>query len=485
MQPSIAILKFGNNFVEYGIPVAEYRLNPFFPQSMTTRRNFLKRSAAAVAGAALTPYLMSSAQPVRAQAASDRLRVGCVGLGGQGRGNAHDFSNLTDVVAICDLDSEFGLAQTLNNTNIGRIRDGQRQGTPDSYKDYRRVLERNDVDIVSIGTTDQWHVKIAVEALQAGKHVFCEKPLTLTIEECQLMRNAAKKFPNLKVQIGSQQRSQKDQFATACLMIRKGMLGDITKMVVDIGGGDVGGPFQKGTPPAHFDFMTWLGQCPVVEYIPQRTHGNYRWWYEYSGGKFTDWGAHHIDFAHWALNEIAEGQGPISAKPIVAEHPVEFKDGYPLVDDRFNTSHRFEISFKFANGTEMLVVSHSQDGNGILVEGTKGRIHVNRERINGRPIQDGLHRSLTEEDFTGLFNGKGFDGWHKRNFITCIKDGGLPVSDVFSHIQSMISCHLCEISVRLGRELKWDPKEEKIIGDEQAVKFVAREVRRGFEIPRV
>jgi hypothetical protein len=166
---------------------------------MTNRRQFLKRSAAAVAGAALTPYLLSSAQPVRAQAPSDRLRVGCVGVGGMGRGNAHDFSNLTDVVAICDVDAEFGIAQTLNNPHIGTIRDGQRQGRPDSYKDYRRILDRDDIDIVSIGTTDQWHVKIAVEALQAGKHVFCEKPLSLTIEECQLMRNAAKKFPNLKM----------------------------------------------------------------------------------------------------------------------------------------------------------------------------------------------------------------------------------------------------------------------------------------------
>ena len=451
----------------------------------TNRRQFLKGSSAAVAGATLTPYLLSSAQPVRAQAPSDRLRVGCVGVGSMGRGDAHDFSNLADVVAICDVDSEYGIAETLKNPTIGKIRDGKRQGAPDTCKDYRRILDRNDIDIVSIVTTDPWHVKICIEALQAGKHVFCQKPLTLTVEEGQLTRNAVKKYPKLVFQIGSQQRSQRDQFATACLMVRKGMLGEIRKMTVDIGGGDVGGPFQKTTPPDSLDFDMWLGQCPVVEYIPQRVHYQFRWWYEYGGGKFTDWGAHHIDFAHWALNEVAEGQGPVSFNPIKANHPVPFKDGYPTVDDCYNTSHEFEISCKFASGVEMLVVNNSRDGNGILIEGTRGRIHVDRGRIRGRGFEDGVQNSLTEDDFTELFNGKKFDGWHKRNFIDCIREGGLPISDVISHIQAMNSCHLCAIAARLGREIKYDPKTEKILGDDQASTFLAREWRKGFEIPRV
>jgi len=455
----------------------------------TNRRQFfgqfLKNSSAAVAGAALTPYLLSSAQPIRAQAPSDRLRVGCVGVGGMGRGNANDFSRLADVVAICDVDSEYGIAETLNHPNIGKIRDGKKEGNPDSYKDYRRILDRNDIDIVSIGTTDQWHVKIAIEALQAGKHVFCEKPYSLTVEEGELTRNAVKKYPNLVFQVGTQQRSQRDQFATACLMVRKGMLGEIKRMTADIGGGGRGGPFQKTTPPDSLDFNMWLGQCPVVEYIPQRVHRTFRYWYEYSGGTLTDWGAHHVDFVHWALNEVAQGQGPVSFEPIVAEHPIPLKDGYPTVDDCYNTLNRFEILCKFASGPEMLVVSHSQDGNGVLIEGTQGRMHVNRERIKGGPIENGLQNSLTEDDFTELFNGKKFDGWHKRNFIDCIREGGLPISDVVSHIQAMNSCHLCAIAARLGRKIEWDPKTEKILSDDQAATFLARECRKGFEIPRV
>lgn len=452
---------------------------------MYNRRNFLKRTSVAAAAASFVPYVFTSARSVRAQAASDRLQIGYVGLGGMGRGDANDFTRLGDVVAIADVDSEYGLARTLGDQNIGKKVNGQKIGQPDAYKDYRRILERKDIDIVGISTTDAWHVKIAIEALQAGKHVFCQKPLTLTLEEGQLIRNACKKFPNLVFQVGTQQRSQKDQFARACLMIRKGMLGDIKKITADIGEGDVGGPFQKVAPPESLDWDFWLGQCPKTDYMRARAHGTFRWFYEYSGGKFTDWGAHHIDFAHWALGEDKEGCGPISFKPIIAEHPVAFENGYPTVDDRYNTSNRFDIQCTFASGVEMNVCSHSENGNGILIEGTKGRMHVNRERIKGKPIEDRLFEQLTEDDYKELCNGKSFDGWHKMSFIRCIKDGGLPISDVYSHVQAMQSCHLCAIAARLNREIKWDPKAEKILGDEQADAFFAREQRSGFEIPRV
>jgi len=448
----------------------------------TNRRQFLERCSA-VAGAAAVPYLFSSAQPVRAQAPSDQLRVGCIGVGAMGRANAQDFSRFCDVAAIADVDSEYGIAETLRHPRIGTIRSGQKEGNPDSFQDYRRILDREDIDIVSIGTPDHWHVKIAIEALQTGKHVFCEKPLTLTVEEGELIRNAVKRYPNLVFQVGSQQRLQKNQFATACLMVRKGMLGEIKRMTVDIGGGGSGGPFEKTTPPDSLDFDRWLGQCPVVEYIPQRVHRTFRYWYEYSGGTLTDWGAHHVDFVHWALGEVAPGQGPVSFEPIVAEHPISLKDGYPTVDDCYNTLNRFEILCKFASGVELLVCSHSQDGNGVLIEGTQGRMHVNRERIKGKPIEDGLQNSLTEDDFTELFNGRKFDNSHKRNFINCIREGGLPVSDAVSHVQAMNSCHLSVIAARLGREIKWDPKTEKVIGDDQAATFLARERRAGYDIP--
>ncbi|MDO4559192.1 MAG: Gfo/Idh/MocA family oxidoreductase, partial [Planctomycetia bacterium] len=169
------------------------------------------------------PAISTSRVLAAMQGANDRLRMGCIGVGSMGKGDAGDFSNLVDVVAIADVDSEYGLAQTLADEGIGTKRDGQRVRQPDAYGDYRKILERNDIDVVSIVTTDPWHVKIAVEALMSGRHVFCQKPLTLTIEEGQLIRAACKKYGSQVFQVGTQQRAQKDQFALACLMVRKGL----------------------------------------------------------------------------------------------------------------------------------------------------------------------------------------------------------------------------------------------------------------------
>jgi predicted dehydrogenase len=245
----------------------------------------------------------------------------------------------------------------------------------------------------------------------------------------------------------------------------------------------------------------WLGQAPLVDYLAtpevndqrrkdawprnSRTHYEFRWWYEYSGGKFTDWGAHHVDCAMWALNLLEDGQGPVKFKPLIFDHPVPYKDGYPTESDRYNTSHNFDIECTFADGLVMNVVSNSRNGNGILFEGTEGRIHVNRERIRGGKfdeIKDRIKELFPEEEYSKLFNGKPF-GWHKGNFIACIREGGLPVSDVYSHINAMNVCHLCAISARLGREVVWDSKNEKT-SDTQSQSFLAREQRKGYEISR-
>ncbi|MDR3109655.1 MAG: Gfo/Idh/MocA family oxidoreductase [Planctomycetaceae bacterium] len=455
---------------------------------MSARREFLKKTVTITGAATFVPYILSSAQPGIAQAVSDQLRVGVVGLGGMGRGDAIDFSKLADVVALCDVDSEYGIAQAKKNGDINRL-------NPDTYKDYRKVLERKDIDIISIATVDHWHVKIAIEALMAGKHVFVQKPLTLTIEEGQLIRSALKKYPKLIFDVGTQQRWQRYQFATAALMVRKGVLGKIVKMTADIGPCPVEGPFKKATPPESLDWNFWQGQCKPVEYITKRCHNDFRWWNEYSGGRFTDWGAHHVDFVHWALGLEQEGQGPSTVTPISVTNQVDFKDGYPTADNRFNTCPEFEVSCKMPNDVEMIVCSRSKDGNGILIEGTKGRIHVSRGRIAGKPFEEKWHENvIKEEDYIALAHGKPFqvpegewyvNPYHKENFIACIREGGLPISDGFSHVQAIQSCHLCAIAARLNREIKWDPKTEKIIGDDQAAAFIARERRKEFDIPKV
>jgi predicted dehydrogenase len=266
-------------------------------------------------------------------------------------------------------------------------------------------------------------------------------------------------------------------------MVHKGLLGDIQKVTVGINGGDVGGPFQKTTPPAELDWEMWLGQAPKVDYIKERCHYQFRWWYEYSGGKFTDWGAHHVDIATWALNADKEGSGPVEFDGTDAKHPVEFKDGYPTVDDKYNTAHDYAVKAKFANGIEMTITSRGD--NGIVFEGTKGRLFVNRGKITGAPIEENWDKDqFGEADLKKLYKDKPLEG-HKENFYRCIREGGLPVSDVFTHVQAMNTCHLAAIAARFGRVIKWDPQAEKITGDDQAAALFARKPREGFEIPRV
>ncbi len=438
----------------------------------SNRRRFLLTTSA-VAAATAWPVTRSLSAGFRS--ANDRPRIGCIGMGGMGTGDAWDHRNHADILAVCDVDK--------NHLERANASDGVGQGKADTYTDYRRILDRNDIDVVSIVTPDHWHTKMCVEALQAGKHVFCQKPLTLTLEENLLIRAAVQKYPDRVFCVGTQQRSDRDRFLRAVNMVHKGLLGDIVKITVGINGGDVGGPFEKMDPPSHLDWDAYLGQAPMVDYIPQRTHGSFRWWYEYSGGKFTDWGAHHVDIALWAAKLTEKGTGPIEIDGTDSKHPVEFVDGYPTKDNYFNTSHDFAVICKFPSG--MVVNVTSRGDNGLLIEGTKGRIFVNRERITGKPIEEEWDKGkFTDDDVVALYKGKPFE-WHKNNFYRCIMEGGLPVSDVHSHLQTMHVCHLTAIAARLKRSMRWDPVAEKIVGDDQAASFFARTPRSGFEIPNL
>jgi predicted dehydrogenase len=442
-----------------------------------TRRTFLGAAAAGVAarGAAFVPAFAWTQPAFANAAANDRPRIGCIGTGSMGTGDAHDHARFGDILAICDVD----------NRHAERCRNDERagKGRADVYRDYRRVLDRPDIDVVSIVTPDHWHVKIAIEALEAGKHVFCQKPLSLTLEENRLARAAAERHPDLQFFIGTQQRSDRGRFLRAVNMVRKGLLGPIKKVTVGINGSPTGGPFPVAEVPKELDWEMWLGQAPEVPYRERRCHYEFRWWYEYSGGKFTDWGAHHVDIAQWALGEDSLGKGPTAIDGSDAKHPVPFEHGYPTVDDCYNTSHDFAVTCRFPSGVEMVVTSRGD--NGILFEGETGRMFVNRERITGTPIEAEWDKDqFTDADVVALYKGKPFEG-HKENFYRCIREGGLPVSDVFSHVMAMNTCHLTAIAARLGRTISWDPAAERIVGDDEAAGFVARTPRAGYEIPRV
>ncbi len=436
----------------------------------TTRREFVKRSALAAASGAMAPYFAWNHRAFANHSPNGRPRIGCIGVGSMGMQDAPGHAAFGDIVAVCDVDSKHA-EQARMDKNVGK-------GKAQAYGDYRKVLERKDIDVACIATPDHWHVKIAIAALEAGKHVFCQKPLTLTLEENQRVRDAARKHPGLVFAVGTQQRAVRGiflshgKFLRAVNMVQKGLLGDVRKITVAVGGGEVGGPFPKSPPPPELNWDFWLGQAPKVEYIKERGHYQFRWWYEYSGGKFTDWGAHHVDIATWAIGQDKEGMGPIEIDGTDAKHPVPFKDGYPTVDDCYNTAHDFAVKCKFAGGIEMLITSRGQ--NGILFEGTKGRIFVDRGRITGKPIEENWDKDkFVPEDLTRLYKGKPPEE-HKQNFYRCVREGGLPLSDVFSHVQAMNTCHLAAIAARLGRVVHWNSKTEKITGDDQAAALFAR-----------
>lgn len=444
-------------------------------KKQNTRRDFIKKTAVGAGAVAAVPYFNWSQKAFANQEKNDRPNIGCIGVGSMGSGDARGHARFGDIVAVCDVDER--------RTNAAKNHKGIGKGKADTYGDYQEVLDRKDIDVVSIVTPDHWHIKIAVEALEAGKHVFCQKPLTLTLEENQLIRRACEKHKDKVFLVGTQQRSDKNKFLRAVNMVQKGLLGKIKKVTVGINGSPTGGPFPVVEHPKELNWEMWQGQAPEEDYREKRCHYQFRWWYEYSGGKFTDWGAHHIDIAMWALQQNGAKQGPIEVDGTNCEHPVPYKDGYATRKDSYNTSHKFSVLHRFADGVIMDVTSHGD--NGITFEGEKGRIFVNRGKIVGKPIEENWDKdTFSADDVSQLYKGKPHEG-HKDNFYRCIREGGLTVSDPFSHVQAMAACHLSVIAARLGRKIRWNPIKESIVGDEQAESFQARERREGYDILKV
>ncbi|MBQ9798861.1 MAG: Gfo/Idh/MocA family oxidoreductase [Thermoguttaceae bacterium] len=445
----------------------------------STRRDLLKIQGAGALSLAMFSTFAPRWQTYAANSPNERFKIGFVGCGGMGRGDARELAYFGDVVALCDVDREH--AESFQH-------DGNIVKKPNEalvVQDYRRVLERDDIEIVGIATPDHWHVKIAVEALLAGKHVFCQKPLTLTIAENQLIRKAVEKTGKTFL-VGTQQRCDVDRFMKTAALVRKGLLGQIKRVVVSLDQGPNRGPFPVAEipDPSRFDWNMFLGQAPEVEFRWERARGTFRYWYDYSGGQFTDWGAHHIDCALWALDRDKHGAGPVEIDGRTAEHASPLDEfGRPTVDDRYNTATTFEIKTKFADGVELIVKSEP-NSNGILFEGTEGRVYVNRGRLTGKPIEDGVLDKISHDDLVALNHNKPLE-WTKENFFRCIREGGLPSSDAFSHTYSMNVCHLCAIAARLGRVIRWNPETETIEGDDVAASFLSREQRKGFELPTV
>lgn len=449
---------------------------------LTSRRQFLATVAATGAAAA---FIQPVHRALGYQSPNSRPVFATIGLRNQGWGiTAKSFPH-ADFAALADVDANV-LAQYVGESQ-------KRQGKkPDAYKDYRKILDRKDIDAVMIATPDHWHTKISVEAMYAGKDVYCEKPLTLTIDEGKLIEKVVKETGRV-FQVGTMQRTESDQrFLQAIAIIRDGRIGTVKKVTCGINGMESSPVIPVAPVPEELDWEFWLGPAPKVDYralpelrvgygggVPLYSNGHYsfRNWHEYSGGKLTDWGAHHVDIANWALGAVETGPSKIT--PVEYKLPVEYKDGWPTVHDQYNAATNFNIRVAMPNDVELTITSEGD--NGILFEGTEGRFFVNRGKLAGKPVEELKDKPLPEGAIEQVYGGKVSTN-HTTNFIESMQSRKQPVSDVWSHNRMLEICHLSNIAMRLGRELTWDPAARQIVGDPQANAFLSREYRKGYEI---
>ncbi|EMI44078.1 Gfo/Idh/MocA family protein [Rhodopirellula sp. SWK7] len=475
-----------------------------------SRRSFLKTTSAMV-GAGAIPSIWTS-RNTSAAAGTNKPTIAAIGVGGsrgrynQGRAIANAAAKLGQMIAVCDVDA-------LHNDEFNAAYDGKLK----TYQDYRKLFENEKPDVVTIGTPDHWHVPIALHALDHGCDVYCEKPLTLTIAEGELIRKAVEKSGRV-FQVGTMQRSW-NLFMHAVAIVQSGRLGDNVVAHCGIDPAPVGGPFEATPVPEGLDWDLWLGPTVKKDYSMERRRF-FRWYLEYSGGKMTDWGAHHVDIAQWALGldhthiQTVSGTGALT--PIVPDqfNWNKFFDGEADLPNAYNSATQFNIELTFEGGKKITVNDKYESGdtsfgNGILFEGDKGRIFVNRSKLQGSAVKeifgdnlekkrlangkrvdnfqecfarvDDATRTEFEEAFTKLNKGKRVTS-HMENFFTCIEDRSEPMSDVSSHINSMNSLHMCNISLMLGRALEWNGAARNFGSDDQANALMTRKRREGFEL---
>ncbi|RMG03397.1 MAG: hypothetical protein D6741_02305 [Planctomycetota bacterium] len=436
-----------------------------------SRRRFLK-AGAAMAGLASVPSLwMRSAS---AEPASERLRGAAIGVGGRGTADGNALAAFADMVACADVHR--GNAEKFAKRYEGKC---------EIYGDYRKILDRDDIDVVTIGTPDHWHVKIAIDAMKAGKDVYCEKPLTLTIEESKLICQAVRET-NRVFQVGTQQRSEyNEMFLKAVVLARSGRLGKKLHALSSVGQATAGGPFETAPVPDYLDWDFWLGQAPKVPFCPNRIGWNFRWWFEYSGGQVTDWGVHHTDIALWALG--GENTGPTTIKPVSAEYPLgrelmlETMLGKRRWEDlpvAYNVAHKFDCDMVLPNGNTIKLFSGKNE---LIIEGELGRIRVNRGSLTGKPIEEltEADKKWLHDEVRKLYGGE--PGNHMRNFIESVKARKQPISDVFTHCNSVNACHMANIAMLLNQEIHWDPEKQEF-AEEDANKLMSRKQREPYTI---
>lgn len=458
--------------------------NPFrsHPKSSTvarpfhiTRRSFLKRCTVVAAMTGLPLWviqrdLAAAEAGTRKLSPNDRPGIALIGCGGMGRGDALNASNFGEILAVCDVDDNHAAAAAEQFTVDGRA--------PDRYSDFRKVMERDDIHVIVNATPDHWHTLINLAAAKAGKDVYGEKPLTLTIDEGRHLVKAVKKA-RIVLQTGTQQRSSQ-RFRLACELVRNGRLGALEEANVWLPAGLRGGPFATTTVPAGLNWDFWQGQAPATPYVRERCHQTFRFWYDYSGGTMTDWGAHHNDIAYWAIGLLAPTE--VSCRRLSEPVP----GGYDAYAD-------YDVNYTYANGIKLNIHTTKDDSiygeklnpagqrNGIRFQGPAGWIWVNRDGISASDPE--LLKTPLPADAVRLYESKN----HMENFFDCVRSRAQPICDVETGHRSATMCHLGAISLRTDQRFTWNPEQEKFTGEHAALgnSHLAREMRKPYDYSMV
>ncbi|MHC4173178.1 MAG: Gfo/Idh/MocA family protein [Planctomycetota bacterium] len=429
-----------------------------------TRREFLRYSAAA---AAIVPACVFGAE-----APSNRILVGCIGVGRMGLGDMKEVLGFkqAQVVAVCDLDSKrVEHAKGLVETHYSRqSTTGTYKGCA-TYKDFRNLVARDDIDAVLIATPDHWHALPAIAAAKAGKDIFLQKPLTLTIKEGRALSDTVRRY-GCVFQVGSQQRSD-SRFRFACELVRNGRIGKLHTVKVGFGTDPSTGPQPPMLVPEQLDYDMWLGPAPWAAYTEKRVHpqegyGRPGWLRiaDYGAGMITGWGSHHNDIAQWGMG--TEYTGPVEIEG-QAEYP---KDGL------WDVHGAFRIEYTYANGVKVICADTEKNKQGVLFEGTQGWVYIKRGEIDAQPKS--LLTSTIDPNEIHLYKSDS----HKANFLECIKSRAETAAPVEVGHRSCTVCLLGEIAMRLGRKLKWDPETEQFNNNDEANRMLSRAMRSPWQV---
>ncbi len=418
----------------------------------TTRRQFLTRAAATLA----VPMILPSSV-LGQNAPSKQITMGCIGVRGMGGGNMKNFYKRDNcrVVAVCDVDGRV-LKQKTDEVH-------KHYGNTDckAYRDYREVVTRKDIDAIMIGTPDHWHAAIAIAAVRHGKDVYCEKPVTHTFAEGEMLVKEVKKHGRIW-QTGSWQRSVRN-FRQAVAIVRNGLIGELQHVEIGLPTGHVSPPqVQAQTPPSSLDYDMWIGPSQMMPYMKERLHWDWRWNYNTGGGQMMDWIGHHNDIAHWGMGEDVGGPTLVEAGDFTL----------PQKTDVWDAAWQYEFKCTYASGVTSRISNKNRMG--ILFLGSEGWVYANRGGFSAS------NPAWTQRDFNPGSADVYRSDDHQGNFLDCMQSRKPTITPVEVSHRSIVPGHIAMAMNAAGRRLKvrWNP-ETQTTSNEKVMKLLRQEGDQG------